>query len=40
MMPFVSKIQKAFGTLIYEIDDEWNFSYCKVDTKDSLGQSL
>lgn len=39
-MPFVSKIQKAFGTLIYDIKDEWNYSYCKTDNQTTLEKSL
>ncbi len=40
LIPFVSKIKKAFGTLVYDIKDEWNFSYCKEENFSSYKKSI
>lgn len=36
LMLFSSTAKKAFGTLVYENTDDFNFSYCVVDNNDSF----
>lgn len=40
LMPFVTKVKKAFGSLIYDIKDPWNYIYCKEDFKSSVEKSV
>ena len=40
LVPFVPKFQKAFGTLIYNIEDDLNFSYCKEENYPSYLKSI
>ena len=34
--PFSSFVQKAFGNLIYEDLEQFNFEYCKINTEESI----
>lgn len=38
--PFVSIAKKAFGNLIYKINDDYDFSFCKVGNEDSVKKSV
>lgn len=40
LMPFISKLKKAFGTLIYDIEDEFDFSYCEKENYESYKKSI
>lgn len=40
IMPFSTKAKKAFGSLIYDIKDEWDFSYCKENYESSFKKSI
>lgn len=40
LRPFVGMVKKAFGTLVYENTEEFNFDYCVVDNKDSFRLSV
>lgn len=40
LMPFVTKMKKAFGSLTYDIKDELDYSYCVESFKDSLYKSV
>lgn len=39
-MPFISKLKKAFGTLIYNMEDEFDFCYCKEENCKSYKKSI
>ena len=38
--PFVGMLKKAFGTLIYQDCEEFDFSYCTVDMDESFRDSV
>jgi nucleoside-diphosphate-sugar epimerase len=38
--PFVSMLQKAFGSLTYENTEDFEYIYCVIDTKKSFEQSI
>lgn len=40
LRPFVRVLQKAYGTLIYENTEEFDFSYCVTNNEDSLNNSM
>jgi len=38
--PIFKKLQKAFGSLIYEDTEDFNYSYCKVAEEESVIESV
>lgn len=40
MKPFLNMIKKAFGTLIYEETEDFDFEYCVVDFEKSVKESI
>ncbi len=40
LLPFVGSVRKGFGNLIYEGTDEFGFSYCLVDGKETVLKSI
>ena len=39
-MPFLSIAQKGFGSLIYKDTDEFDYTYCVVDSSESISKSI